>query len=483
VNSFQYNKVVKPKFASISESKRKTTMSDKLNFIISQEDKGAVLVKLMTVFTCIYAANRIFEISDSVEDIDKAMKWGFNWTYGPFETCDFIGIDKFISLAKEYKCKIPKWLDNKDLLKVNTFYIVENSLKKVWNPIENKYCPIDTGTNNVLSFSILKHDEKNIVKKLNVSNIIDIGDNIVVCEFNTKLNSIDFEVLTDIEQTIDFCEANNYKGLILYNEGVNFSVGMNLWLVYMGIQAKQWDQIDSMCKKYQDLCVRLKYSPIVTVAAPFNLTLGGGAELSMWCKTMEAHVELYMGLVEVAVGLIPGAGGNIEMMSRVLENIPKDKKIPLDIVLSKSLENVAMAKVATSAHECKEFAFLGQNDGITINKDLHLTSAKLAAMRLLNSGFNNVKRRVFSLPGEHAFSNFKLMLYSMYEGGYISNYDYTVALKVAYLMSGGNCNAQSPVEEQALLDLEREAFLSLCGEKKTMDRIEHMLKNKKPLRN
>jgi 3-hydroxyacyl-CoA dehydrogenase len=318
---------------------------------------------------------------------------------------------------------------------------------------------------------------------LKVTNLIDLGDQVIACEFNTKLNSIDFDVLTDIEDSLDFCEENGYKGLVLYNEGVNFSVGMNLWLIYMGIQSKQWKNIDEMCKKYQDICVRLKYSPTVTVSAPFNLTLGGGAELAMWCNSIEAHAELYMGLVEVAVGLIPGAGGNIEMMSRVLKNIPKDKKISLDIVLSKSLENVAMAKVGTSALECRNMSFLGENDGITINKERHLSSAKLKAMTLINSGSLNCNRRMFNLPGIDAFANFKLMLNSMYEGGYITKHDLTVALKTAFLMSGGNCNPKHHVDEQTLLDLERETFLSLCGERKTIDRIEHMLKKKKPLRN
>jgi len=297
------------------------------------------------------------------------------------------------------------------------------------------------------------------------------------------LNSIDFEVLTDIEKSLDFCEKNNYQGLILYNEGSNFSVGMNLWLVYLGIQGKQWNEITNMCKKYQDLCVRLKYSSTTTVASPFNLTLGGGAELSMWCNIIEAHAELYMGLVEVAVGLIPGAGGSIELMDRALLNIPKDKKIPLDIVLSKPLETIAMAKVATSALECKDYLFLSNKDNITINKDLHLQTSKLSAMKLIISGNNTAIRRTFTLPGEEAFSNFKLMLSNMKEGGFITEHDLKISLKLAYLIAGGDCNPNYPIEEQCLLDLEREAFLSLCGEKKTFDRIEHMLNYKKPLRN
>merc|ERR1712159_406158 len=264
----------------------------------------------------------------------------------------------------------PKWLLNKDLLEKNHFYIYENSIKKVWCPIKNEYIITKSENKNEINFSTFKNNTSKIIKKLNVTNLIDIGDDIAVCEFNTKLNSIDLEVLSDINKSLDLCEQKRYKGLIIYNEGGNFSVGMNLWLVYMGIQAKQWKQINEISQKFQDLCVRLKYSPVVTLAAPYNLTLGGGAELSMWCNLINAHVELYMGLVEVGVGLIPGAGGNIEMIDRALVNIPKDKKIPKDIVLSKSLESVAMAKVGTSAAESRKYLYLKPQDGITMNKDL-----------------------------------------------------------------------------------------------------------------
>jgi 3-hydroxyacyl-CoA dehydrogenase len=231
------------------------------------------------------------------------------------------------------------------------------------------------------------------------------------------------------------------------------------------------------------LCVRLKYSSTATVAAPYNLTLGGGAELSMWCNVIEAHGELYMGLVEVGVGLIPGAGGNIELIDRALTNIPNDKKIPLDIVLSKPLESIAMAKVGTSALECRKYLYLNKQDNITMNKDLHLKSAKLSAMKLINSGFNAYSRRIFNLPGRDAFSNFKLMLHGMYEGDYITEHDLKISLKIAYLISGGDCNPSYPVTEQYLLDLEREAILSLLGERKTLERIQHTLKTGKPLRN
>jgi len=483
LKTFEYEEIKKPKYDSIEGARKKESISEKLRFIMSQNDKGSDLVSYMTISSFMYAANRVFEISDSIEDIDKAMRWGFNWSQGPFEICDIIGLKKVIELSKKYNCTIPEWLLNKDLQKNDLFYTYQDGIKQVWNPSLEKYCNTSDFQKGITTFSILKDNVQNTVKKLKVTNLIDLGDQVLACEFNTKLNSIDFDVLTDIEDSLNFCEENGYKGLVLYNEGVNFSVGMNLWLIYMGIQSKQWKNIDEMCKKYQDVCVRLKYSPTVTVSAPFNLTLGGGAELAMWCNSIEAHAELYMGLVEVAVGLIPGAGGNIEMMSRVLKNIPKDKKMSLDIVLSKSLENVAMAKVGTSALECRNMSFLSENDGITINKERHLSSAKLKAMTLINSGFLNCNRRVFNLPGIDAFANFKLMLNSMYEGGYITKHDLTVALKTAFLMSGGNCNPKHHVDEQTLLDLERETFLSLCGERKTIDRIEHMLKKKKPLRN
>jgi 3-hydroxyacyl-CoA dehydrogenase len=483
VNSMEYEEKQKVKFPSIEGAKKISALNEKMKFILKGSDKASEFVKDITVFVCIYAANRVFEISDSIEDIDNSMKWGFNWNKGPFEICDIIGVNKFIELSNEKGCNVPEWLSNEELLKHNSFYIHKDNMRQVWMPSKNKYVPVRECENNTLNFSILKNSESNIVKRLNVTNLVDLGDNVLACEFNTKLNSVDFDILSDIEKSLDFCEKENYKGLVLYNEGGHFSVGMNLWLVYMGIQAKQWKQIEEISKTFQDLCVRLKYSPTVTVAAPYNLTLGGGAELSMWCNRIEAHAELYMGLVEVGVGLIPGAGGNIEMIDRALLNIQNDKKIPLDIVLSRALESIASAKVGTSALESKQLLYLSPQDGITMNKDLHLQTAKFSALSMISAGHNNSVRRTFNLPGKEAYSNFKLMLSGMYEGGFMSEHDLKISLKVANLISGGDCNPKHPVTEQELLDLERETFLSLCGEAKTFDRLEHMLKTNKPLRN
>lgn len=483
VHSMEYEAKKKVKFQSIEGAKKKSLLSDKMKFILDHSDDASEFVRDITVFVCIYAANRVFEISDSIEDIDNSMKWGFNWSSGPFEICDIIGVKKFIELSNEKGCKVPEWLSHELLLERNSFYIYENNIKKVWMPETNTYEPVKDCENKTLNFQILKNSESNIVKKLNVTNLVDLGDNVLACEFNTKLNSVDFDILSDIENALDFCEKESYKGMVLYNEGGHFSVGMNLWLVYMGMQQKQWAQIEEISKKFQDLCVRLKYSPTVTVAAPYNLTLGGGAELSMWCNRIEAHAELYMGLVEVGVGLIPGAGGNIEMIDRALLNVPSDKKIPLDIVLSKALESIALAKVGTSATESKQLLYLSPQDGITMNKDLHLQTAKFSALSMISAGKNNSVRREFNLPGREAYSNFKLMLSGMYEGGFMSEHDLKISLKIANLISGGDCNPNHPVTEQYLLDLERETFLSLCGEQKTYDRLEHMLKTNKPLRN
>jgi 3-hydroxyacyl-CoA dehydrogenase len=438
----------------------------------------------MTLSTFVYSAEKIFEISDSVEDIDNAMKWGFNWEKGPFEICDVIGLKTIINLAKENKLGIPKWLLNKDLLDANQLYIFDSeNNSRVWSPIEKKFVLTKKQDSKVLNFSLLKNNSKNIIKELVVTNLVDLGDQIAACEFNTKFNAVDGDVLNDISKCLDICEDQNYKGMVLYNEGGNFSVGMNLWLIYMSIMGKQFDKIEEASKQYQDLCVRLKYSPTVTVAAPYNLTLGGGAELSMWCNQIEAHAETYMGLVEVGVGLIPGAGGTVELMDRVLKNSPKDDKIPKDIVLSKALLNVAMATISTSAIEAKEEMFLTSEDGITVHKDNHLYAAKLSAMKLINSGFSTSRRRLFHLPGNEAYSNYNVLLQGKYEGGFISHHDLKISLKIAKLVSGGDCNPKHPVTEQYLLDMERESFLSLCGEEKTLDRIKSMLVNKKPLRN
>lgn len=278
-------------------------------------------------------------------------------------------------------------------------------------------------------------------------------------------------------------KAGKFNSLVLANDGANFSVGANLLLLYMGAMQGEWAQIESMIKLFQDTGVRLRYSSIPTVAAPFNMTLGGGFELSSWCNEICAHAELYMGLVEVGVGLIPGGGGNITLLARHLRGAVDDPGFNTDPMIRRAFELVAMAKVSMSAHDAKAMKFLDCRDSIVLNRQHVLECAKQRALGMANGGFRPPAPRSFRLPGKSTYATFEMILMSMRDGHQISDHDFKIAQKVAHVMTGGDCTSRVPVTERYLLDLEREAFLSLCGEEKSMARIAYMLENNKPLRN
>ena len=271
--------------------------------------------------------------------------------------------------------------------------------------------------------------------------------------------------------------------MILANDAQNFSVGANIFLLYMAAKQSAWDQINKLIINFQNICKRLKYSNIPTVAAPFQLTLGGGAELALWCNRIRAYAELYMGLVEVSVGLIPAGGGNVEMLYRTLERSIDTATYPTEHLIQRAFEIVAMAKVSTSAVEATDALYMNSYDGITMNRNYLLKNAKYEAYGMAKAGFIPPNKRTFRLPGYSVYSTFKMVLMSMCQGNFISSHDLKIAKKIAYIMTGGKCTSRELVTEQYLLDLEREAFLSLISEKKSQDRIEFMLKNNRALRN
>jgi len=271
--------------------------------------------------------------------------------------------------------------------------------------------------------------------------------------------------------------------LVIANDGANFCVGANLLLIFMAAQQGEWEQVDNMARNLQKVCQRLKYSHIPTVAATHQMALGGGCEIAMWCNSIRAHAETYIGLVEVGVGLLPGAGGNIEMLSRTLQNSIDNATAPKEQLIQRALETVAMAKVATSAEEGRDMLFLAPSDRVSMNRRHLLHDAKWDALSMAQSGFRPPRKRTFRLPGKSALATFDMALGAMRDGHFISDHDLMIALKVGHVMTGGDTSPRVKVSEDYLLDLEREAFLSLCGEEKTQARISHMLQHNKPLRN
>lgn len=483
LKTLEYNEAKKVRFESIGAVRGLSNLSDKVKTVAFAEDRAGKLFFELTAKICIYSANRLGEIADNIVDIDNALKWGFGWQMGPFEMWDAMGVKKSVERMQTEGLKPPAWVLKMLSSGRDSFYS-EDSHGRTY-----AYCPKTLDQYEVklnpkeYKLSVLKKDKKRVFKETDGFSLVDAGDGALVVEFTSKMNSIDNDILHGINEGIDLCENGQFKALVLANDGANFSVGANLLLLYMAASQGMWKDIEEIISLFQQTSKRLRYSSIPTVAAPFQLTLGGGCELSMWCDRIHAHAETYVGLVEVGVGLIPGGGGNIEMVARTLENAPVSPTYPTEPLLMRALETVAMAKVATSAEEAKELLYLSSRDSFSMNRRFQLHDACKVALAMADSGYIPPRKRSFRLPGENGYATFAMGLKSFLGGGFISEHDYKIALKVAHVMTGGKTNSYQEVSEDHLLDLEKEAFLSLCGEEKTMARIAYMLENNKPLRN
>jgi len=483
VSTMDYRPKQKVRFDSIGAVRNLERVEDKVRSLVYAEDRAGKLAWDLTASSCIYSANRLFEIADDIVQIDRAMKWGFNFKLGPFETWDAIGVKESCDKMQKEGMQVPSWV--LDMLKAGetSFYKTDaNGIQSFWDPKSKsrKAIPAEKQT---MTFDIVRAQSTNIVKDTVGATLLDLGDGVLACEFHTKMNAIDADIIRTIHDGLDLCEDGKFDALVLANDGPNFSVGANLLLIYMAAQGQQWKDIEEMVSAFQKTSQRLYYSPIPTVAAPFQLTLGGGAELSMWCNHIQAHAELYMGLVEVGVGLIPGGGGNIAMLANNLAGAVDDANFVSEPFIRRAFECVATAKVATSAQEAKNLFYMKPSDAITMNRRHHLYAAKSAALGLAQAGFMPPPRRTYRLLGKSGYATIEMIIRSMRDGNFISDHDMLIAMKVAHVMTGGNCSPRQPVSEQQVLDLEREAFMSLCGEEKTQARIAYMLEHSKPLRN
>ncbi len=481
--TMEYRAKAKVRYESLGAVRNLETTAEKVKTLVGFDDKAARLFWKVTAATAIYAANRMGEIADDIVNIDNGMKWGFMHEMGPFETWDAIGVASSVEKMKASGMTVPAWVEAMLAAGRTSFYAVDNKGQKTfWDPTTKTAKVLDEGK-RVSSFNLIKADKSRVVSDAFGTTLVDLGDGVLACEFHTKMNAVDDEIVNGLNKALDLCESGKFDALVLANDGRNFSAGANLLLVLLQSREQNWAALNEMVKAFQDVCVRLKYSSIPTVAAPFDLTLGGGAEMALWCNRIRAHAELYMGLVEVGVGLLPGGGGNIEMLARTLDNVIDDPTYPTEGLIRRALETVAMAKVGESAEESRELGYLAATDGVTLNRRHLLQAAKAEALGMAQAGFVPPRRRTFRLPGKSAFATFDMGLGAMKDGHFISEHDLKISMKIAHVMTGGDCSPRTKVTEQYLLDLERDAFLSLCGEEKTQARIEYMLANNKPLRN
>jgi 3-hydroxyacyl-CoA dehydrogenase len=477
-----YRPQQKANFPSVEMGKNIDDVRERIKTLVYSPDRGGQFAWKVLKKTLLYSAGKIPEVSDDIVNIDRAMKWGYNWELGPFEIWDAIGLKSSLKKMEKEGEAIPSLVEKVLSKGYSSFYEKKDGSVFYFDLGAGQYQQIEEKPEIILLPS-LKDRKKTVLSNAGAS-LIDLGDGVACLEFHSKMNTIGADTIQMIRDSLKEVEEK-FEGMVIGNQAENFSAGANLMLILFEIQDENWDDIEFSVKAFQDSLMAVKYFEKPVVAAPFGLTLAGGCEVCLASAKVQAAAETYMGLVEVGVGLIPAGGGVKEMLLRCTEGIPPGVvDVELLPFVRKAFETVAMAKVATSAKEAQQMGFMRMTDKVTINRDFLIHDAKQAVLDLVREGYRPPRpKKSIKVMGERGHSLLKMGLFYMREGGYISEYDEHVARKVAHIMSGGNLPDGTEVTEQYLLDLEREAFVSLCGEAKTQARIEYMLKTGRPLRN
>ncbi|MGA2856368.1 MAG: 3-hydroxyacyl-CoA dehydrogenase NAD-binding domain-containing protein [Candidatus Sulfotelmatobacter sp.] len=511
--ALEYHPRQKPKFAALDMAKNIEDTGARLRMLLalpaggaasgvaaassgSQRDKAGAFLWAALSDLWTYCANRVPEISDSIVEIDRAMRLGFNWELGPFELWDAAGVEATVARMKQ---------EGKPVA-VNVEKLLAAG-QKSWYGDEpkaasgRKYWQVTTGTQGVVdvpagvwSVAVVKKSN-GVVKKNSGASLVDLGDGVACLEFHSKMNALGADIIGLISQSLKAGGAGDaFDAFVITNDAANFSVGANLMLLLMSVQEGEWDDVDLAIRQFQGMTQAIKFSPKPVVAAPFGLCLGGGTEISLHAAARQPHAELYAGLVEVGVGLLPGGGGCKEMLLRAVDSAAAGRgksssealagSVEMMEAMKKAFETIATAKVATSAHEAQGLGFLSDSDRITMNRERVLSDAKARALELARAGYEPpIPRTDIPAPGENLLAALKMGVYIMRQGDFITDYEVKLGGKIAEVLCGGNVTPGTPVSEQYILDLERESFKSLCGEKKTQERIQYTLKTGKTLRN
>jgi 3-hydroxyacyl-CoA dehydrogenase len=497
--TLEYHPRQKPKFPALDMAKNMEETGSRVRMLLglagtSQQkgDKAGQFLWSALSDLWAYAANRIPEISDRVVEIDRAMQLGFNWELGPFELWDAAGVEATVERMKKEGRPVAPNVEK-----------LLSSGKKSWYAEEAKapssrayfdfaslgYKPVEVPA-GVWSVAVAKKSNV-VVKKNSGASLVDLGDGVACLEFHSKMNSLGTDIVSLVTQSLKpGGPGEAFDAFVISNDAANFSVGANLMLLLMSVQEEEWDDVDLAIRQFQGMTQAIKFSPKPVVIAPFGMALGGGCEMSLHAAARQPHAELYMGLVEVGVGLLPGGGGCKEMLLRAVDGAAairpggRGESVELMEAMKKTFETIAMAKVSTSAHEARGLGFLSDADSISMNRERVLADAKARALELAREGYEPpVPRRDIPAPGENILAALKMGIYLMRQGEYITEYEVKLGTKIAEVLCGGNVTPGSPMSEQYLLDLEREAFKSLCGERKTQERIQYTLKTGKTLRN
>ena len=501
--TLEYHSRQKPKFAALDMAKSIDDTGTRVRMLLGldgstpqKSDKAGAFLWLALTDLWTYSANRVPEISNSIVEIDRAMRLGFNWELGPFELWDAAGVEATVARMKKEGKPVAENVEKLLTAGQKSWYMDDAkaaSGRKYWQLTTGNWEPVGVPA-GVWSVTVAKKSN-GVVKKNSGASIVDIGDGVGCIEFHSKMNSLGADIVTLITQALKpGGPGDNFDAFVMTNDATNFSVGANLMLLLMSVQEEEWDEVDLAIRQFQGMTQAIKFSPKPVVVGAFGLCLGGGTEISLHAAARQPHAELYTGLVEVGVGLLPGGGGCKEMLLRAVDTASASRgtvsgealagSVEMMEAMKRAFETIATAKVATSAHEARGFGFLSDSDRITMNRERVLSDAKARALELVRAGYEPpVARTQIPAPGENLLAALKMGVHLMRQGDYITDYEVKLGHKIAEVLCGGNVTPGTPVSEQYILDLEREGFKSLCGERKTQERIQYTLKTGKTLRN
>ncbi|MEM7656970.1 MAG: 3-hydroxyacyl-CoA dehydrogenase/enoyl-CoA hydratase family protein [Bacteroidota bacterium] len=481
LNTLEYREKAKVDIPSIKLAGKSSKLAKRLNTLFAAEDKGGEFIRRSSLGVWAYVSNRIPEIADGLYQIDDAVTAGFGWDKGPFATWDMVGVARTMEMFASEGVAPAAWVQEMLDAGCETFYKVEGGVRKYYDAASQSYQPIP-GAESFILLETVK--ENNVVWSSSEASVIDLGDGVLNVEFHSKMNAIGEGNIRSIHEAIDYAENHNYNGVVIANEGENFSVGANIMLMVMMAAQKQWDQLEASVKAFQDTSMRIRTSAIPVVVAPHGMALGGGCEFSMHADKVVASAETYIGLVEVGVGILPGGAGTKEMALRAADKYSQSGVLGIQVIQD-ALMAIATAKVATSAEEARTMGILRPTDRVVLNRDRRIKEAKEAVLEMAEAGYTPVAPRTdIPVLGRNALSTLYAGIAGMQYGHYASEHDAKIARKVAYVLCGGDISAEGTmVSEQYLIDLEREAFMSLAAEPLTLARMQHMLQTSKPLRN
>ncbi|MFH5884615.1 3-hydroxyacyl-CoA dehydrogenase/enoyl-CoA hydratase family protein [Halalkalibaculum sp. DA3122] len=476
----EYESQIDPEFESTNKAKEKfKTSGERLKYLVNQDDKAGNFLWEIHCDLLLYAANRIPEITDSLEAIDNAMKWGFNWELGPFERWDAIGVAESVARMQEENRKVP--VPVLRMLESGREQFYDKDEGTVYNLATGAIEPLSPPAEGALKVAHLKSENKEVLGNKSAG-LYDMGDGVALFEFRTRRQTLGFELIETLGESCDKVKQD-FDALVIGHDEDSFTYGANLMEAMQAWQQGDKERVRRGARNFQDVVVGLRYQPFPVVVAPFGRTLGGGVEFVLHADSVVAHHELYAGLVEVGVGLIPAGGGTKEMLRRAMQRVTEeDRSDPLPYI-KEVFKTMGMAKVSSSAAKARDYGYLKESDMIVMNRDLLLTAAKEEAKTLADQGYRPPFRPKIKVQGREGLSGLKLMLYIMHESGWITDYDKVVAEKLAWVMSGGDLSEPQEVPESYILKLEREVFMELLEDERTHARIDHMLKKGKPLRN